>query len=60
MQSPTRSGQSAEQRTEGAACPLSSGHAAGRLIVAGLALLAASAVIQSWPEIVRYLKMRSM
>jgi uncharacterized protein DUF6893 len=60
MQALIRSGQSAERRTEDAACELSGGHVAGRLIIGGLALLAVTAFVQSWPEIVRYMKMRNM
>lgn len=59
MKSLPHSEQSTEDRSERSTC-LASGHGAVRLIGAVLAVLAITAVVESWPEIVRYLKLRNM
>jgi hypothetical protein len=60
MQFSSSSERSAESRTRSAACPMGSGHGGGRFIVGVLAVLAVTAFVQSWPEIVRYIKLRRM
>ena len=60
METLSPSEQTAEYRSDRAAHAANSSSAAGRIILGALALLAVTAVLQSWSEIVRYIKMRNM
>ena len=60
METLSPSQQSAEYRTDDGLRKADNSSAAGRIILGALALLAVTAVVQSWSEIVRYIKMRNM